>query len=98
LIRYAIQQEDELVPFEDRVAERFQNWMAQQENQGRRFTDEQRWWLEMMRDEVARSLAVEMDSFEYVPFTQHGGLGKAVQLFGDDLNKIVNELNEVLAG
>jgi type I restriction enzyme R subunit len=98
LIRFAIQQEHELVPFEDRVAERFRNWMAQQETQGERFTDDQRWWLEMMRDEVARSLAVEMDSFEYVPFAQHGGLGKAVQLFGDHLSGIIEELNDALAG
>jgi type I restriction enzyme R subunit len=97
LIRFAIQQEDELVPFEERVAEGFQNWMAQQENQERRFTDEQRRWLEMMRDEVARSLAIEMESFEYVPFTQHGGLGKAVQLFGKDLSEILDDLNKALA-
>lgn len=98
LIRYAIQQEEELVPFEDRVSERFQNWIAQQENQGKKFTNEQRRWLEMMRDEVARSLGIEMESFEYVPFTQHGGLGKAVQLFGGDLSEIIEDLNKALAG
>ncbi len=28
---------------------------------------------------------------------QHGGLGKAHQLFGDGLNKLLEELNETLA-
>ncbi len=35
-----------LVPFAEQVEERFQNWLAQQENRGRRFTPEQREWLD----------------------------------------------------
>ncbi len=35
--------------------------------------------------------------FEYAPFSQHGGLGKVHQLFGDKLNAIIEELNETLA-
>ena len=31
------------------------------------------------------------------PFNQQGGLGKAYQLFGDQLPKLLDELNEVLA-
>ncbi len=31
------------------------------------------------------------------PFSQHGGLGKVHQLFGDKLNTIIEELNETLA-
>ena len=34
---------------------------------------------------------------DYAPFSQRGGLGKAHQLFGPDLPKLLDELNEVLA-
>ena len=34
LVRYALHQDDELVPFGDKVHERFENWLAQQENAG----------------------------------------------------------------
>ena len=36
-------------------------------------------------------------SFEYTPFAEHGGIGKAVQIFGDRLTPITDELTEALA-
>ena len=41
LVRFALHQDGELVPHADRVRERFQNWLAQQANKGRTFSDEQ---------------------------------------------------------
>jgi type I restriction enzyme R subunit len=96
LIRFAVEQEPELVPFPDRVRERFADWLAQQESRGRRFTDKQLRWLEMIRDQIATSLQMTMDDFAYVPFNQHGGVGKAVELFGGELQQIVDGLNEAL--
>ena len=46
---------------------------------------------------VAVNLAVERGDFEYAPFAQEGGLGKVHQLFGNELNMIIDELNGVLA-
>ncbi len=57
---------------------------------------EQREWLAMIRDHVATSLAIDPDSFDLAPFNQHGGLGKAAQLFGPDLPAILADLNERL--
>ena len=51
----------------------------------------------MIRDHVAANLAVESDDFEYAPFAQEGGLGRVHQIFGNELNKIIEELNEVIA-
>jgi len=96
LVRFAIHQQDELHPFEDDVNARFALWIAQQEGTGRKFTDEQRQWLEAIRDHVATSLTIEADDFEYEPFVQRGGLGKAYQVFGKNLEPILKELNEVL--
>jgi type I restriction enzyme R subunit len=97
LVRYALHQDDVLVPYGDRVRDRFQNWMAQQTNSGRRFTDEQVRWLEMMRDHIATSLEIGVDDFTYTPFVEEGGLGKAAQVFGKELVPILRELNEALA-
>jgi len=61
------------------------------------FTPDQLAWLELIRDHIATSLSIEADDFDYAPFAQKGGLGKAYQLFGDDLDALLEELNEVLA-
>jgi type I restriction enzyme R subunit len=97
LVRFAIHQDDELVPFREQVMERFAQWIGQQENSGRQFTPEQRRWLEMMRDHVATSLEIGLDDLDYVPFRQEGGLGKAQQVFEGQLDVVLRELNEVLA-
>ena len=64
---------------------------------GSRFTAEQRHWLEMIRDHIAANLSIEVDHFDLAPFVQEGGLGRAYQVFGDNLNKTLDELNAVLA-
>ena len=64
---------------------------------GKKFTTEQRQWLEMIRDHIAANLGIDQDDFDYAPFSQEGGLGKVHQLFGNDVNKIIDELNGTLA-
>src|SRR5271165_2812644 len=96
LVRFAMHEQSDLHPFRDDVHKNFAQWMAQQESNGRKFTAEQRQWLEAIRDHVAASLTIESDDFEYEPFVQRGGLGKAYQVFGKDLEPILKELNEVL--
>jgi type I restriction enzyme R subunit len=97
LVRYALHQEGELRPFDEHVRERFASWMAQQESNGRKFTEDQRQWLGLIRDHVGASLAIELDDFDLVPFDQHGGIGKAYQVFGKDLLPLLDELNGALA-
>ncbi len=97
LIRFATQQDQELVPFPERVQLNFQNWLSEQEKNGNGFSDEQRHWLEMIRDHIAANLSIDADDFEYAPFAQEGGLGRVHQIFGDKLDRIIDEMNEVLA-
>jgi type I restriction enzyme R subunit len=97
LVRYALHEDDELVPFPDRVNERYHAWLLQQENADREFTPEQLAWLERIRDTIASSLGVSADDLMGPPFSERGGLGKAVQLFGDELSPLLDELTEVLA-
>lgn len=96
LVRFATPQENELHPFAENVNARFGKWLNQHKAAGDNFTTEQVQWLEAIRDHVAANVAIELDDFEYVPFNQFGGLGRAYQLFGDKLQPMLNELNEVL--
>ena len=97
LVRHAIGATGELAPFEDRVRERFQGWLAMQETAGRDFSPEQRRWLEDIRDHIAGSVSMDVSDFQYAPFNQQGGLARAYDLFGDELQAIIEELNLELA-
>jgi type I restriction enzyme R subunit len=71
--------------------------MVQQENQGRPFTSEQRRWLEMMRDHIATSVEMTVDDFDYTPFAEEGGRARAAQVFGGNLDRLLIELNQLVA-
>ncbi len=94
LVRYALDQENELVPFPEKVDTNFNAWIAQQE---KRFTEEQKSWLYMIKDHIAGNLSIDTEDFQYAPFIQEGGIGKVYQLFGEELKTILDQLNEVLA-
>jgi type I restriction enzyme R subunit len=96
LVHYAMHQENELVPYPERVAANFKAWLAQQQAAGKAFTDEQRWWLEKMAEHIASNLGIEAEDFGYAPFDQRGGLGRVHQLFGVELPKVIDELNREL--
>ncbi len=97
LVRFALHPDEELVPFRDRVEQHYRAWLAQQETAGRRFTPEQLQWIELIRDHIVGNIQMEMEDFDYVPFSQKGGRGRAYEVFGAELGKILDELNEVLA-
>jgi type I restriction enzyme, R subunit len=97
LVRYALDQDHELTPFRDQVEERFAAWLSTQEQQGVSFTPVQIQWLTWMKENIASELGIGPDSFEYTPFAEHGGIGKASQVFGDRLTPLLDELTEVLA-
>ncbi|MBO6506818.1 MAG: hypothetical protein JJ977_18620, partial [Kordiimonadaceae bacterium] len=97
LVRFAIHQDNELIPFPERVNANFKVWLASQAENGKDFSEEQQHWLEMIRDHIAANLGIDTDDFEYAPFAQEGGLGKVHQIFGDDLSELIEELNQSLA-
>jgi type I restriction enzyme R subunit len=97
LVRFALEQQSVLTPFADSVSDRFNEWLMDKAKAGIVFTQEQLAWLNLMRDQIATSLSIETDDLDLSPFNQRGGLGKAHQLFGAQLTKLIEELNEVLA-
>ena len=97
LVRHALGQTDELVSYPDLVDKRFEAWLHQQRTLGRNFADEQIAYLHLIKAHIAASLAVTPADLQNPPFSSHGGLGKARQLFGNDLNPLLEELTLVLA-
>jgi type I restriction enzyme R subunit len=98
LIRYTLAQDDELIPYEEVVRQRFAWWLEEQQRAGREFSPEQMRWLMMVRDHVAESMTFDPDQdYDLPPFSLEGGATAAYQLFGRDLNPLVDELNEALA-
>src|SRR5207249_157662 len=98
LVRFALGQEDMLVPNAERVNDSFTRWLKEQEENGRQFTGEQRQWLEMIRDHIAASCEIQMEDFDLSPFVAKGGAGAAVRVFRGQVERVMRELNEVLAG
>ena len=103
LVRFAMHEDNELVPFPERVNVNYKAWLAQQTTVRAasaakpRFNDEQTKWLEMIRDHIAANLSIDTEDFDYAPFSGEGGLGKVHQLFGEELTVILDELNQGLA-
>ena len=97
LVRFALEQQPVLAPFADSVAERFNEWLMDKAKAGAVFTPEQLAWLNLIRDHIATAISIEREDLELSPFNQLGGLGKAHQLFGEQLPKLLDELNTVLA-
>jgi type I restriction enzyme R subunit len=51
----------------------------------------------MICSHVAANLVVEPHDVEHAPFAQESGLGKVHQLFGGELNTLIEEVNGELA-
>jgi type I restriction enzyme R subunit len=97
LVKHALDPDSILAPVGLTVEERYQEWLADQEKAGAKFTPEQRRWLDAIKDHIANSLRIEQDDFDGVPFNLMGSLGGAYELFGDRLPQILEDLNARLA-
>ena len=97
LVRFALGEADELVAYPDLVNDRFNIWLNHQRSVGTEFTEEQLGYLDLIKDRIASSLRVAPADLQHPPFSARGGLGKARQLFGSDLDALLDELAEALA-
>ncbi len=96
LIRYSLGEDDQLIPYADRVQERYSGWLVQQEQAGATFTDAQRWWLDRIAKVIAESAGIEPDDLDGPPFTENGGADGAVRDLGDRAETLIEELNQEL--
>ncbi|MEB3049052.1 type I restriction-modification enzyme R subunit C-terminal domain-containing protein [Mycolicibacter sp. MYC123] len=96
LIRYTVGVDDELVPYGERVRERYAGWLAQQQQAGVEFTDAERWWLDRMVSVIASSAGIRVEDLDDAPFSERGGTDGAIRDLGDRAGELVDELNAEL--
>ena len=89
--------DSKLTGYDLTIDKNFQKWVFAKQAGSLKYTAEQMEWLRMIKEHIATSLHVEIDDLDYTPFDAQGGRGKMWQLFGDEMNKIIDELNEALA-
>ena len=87
-----------LSPYSETVRRNFQDWiMAHHSGSGEKFNEEQMDWLRMIRDHIVTSFHLGRDDLDMAPFDGKGGMGQMYKLFGDRMDSVIDELNEVLA-
>lgn len=96
ILRYELQETDTLIPFKEAVEQNYREWIQRQILQGTKFTQEQLNWLEMIKNHLIGSLTIEQRDLQYTPFQQKGGIIRAKQLFGKNLDEILNELQVII--
>jgi type I restriction enzyme, R subunit len=88
LVRFVMGETETLEPYSVTVEEKFQQWLM-----GKTFTSEQVRWLEKIKEHIITSVRIDVEDLQEMPQEAFQG----VQLFGNDLMDILDELNEVLA-
>jgi len=93
IIRFEMGYTDNLAPFADRVNYNFMQWTLRRNAGAIHFTDEQMEWLRLVKDHIAVSLSIETSDLDLNPFDRKGGLGRFYEVFGDDYEEILMEMN-----
>jgi len=86
-----------LVNYSKTVDKNFQNWVFKKQAGSLKFNEEQMEWLRLIKEHNTASFHIEKDDFDLNPFNAKGGLSKMWQLFGDQSDGLIDELNEALS-
>lgn len=96
LLRFTLGADHELVPYAERVRERYQGWLAQQAQAGVTFSDSERWWLDRMVEVIAASAGISADDLDDAPFIERGGTDGAMRDLGSRAAALIDDLNSEL--
>jgi len=97
LIRRVCGLDQTLSTYDATVRKNFQRWvMKRHASSAEKFNEEQMDWLQMIRDHMISSFHFERDDLEMAPLDGRGGLGKMHQLFGEGMDRLIDELNDEL--
>lgn len=97
LVRRVSNVDDKLISFHSVVDRNFQKWIfGKHKGAAPKFNPEQMNWLQMIKEHIAESFHIEKDDLELAPFNSKGGLSKMYELFGENMDSVITELNEVL--
>ena len=97
LIRRILDIDPLLTAYDKTVDKNFQQWLFKKQAGALKFNREQMDWLYLLKEHIATSVHLEVADLDFTPFDAKGGRGKMWQLFGTEMEGIIEELNEVLA-
>ena len=93
IIRFEIGYIDNLIPFADKVNYNFQKWTFRKNEGSVHFSKEQMEWLRLIKDHIITSLSIEPEDLDLSPFDHLGSLGRFYEIFGDEYESILKEMN-----
>lgn len=96
IIRFEMGYSDNLAPFADKVNYNFMQWTFKRNAGHIQFTEEQMDWLRLIKDHIATSLSILSEDLDLTPFDRKGGLLGFYDVFGDEYEKILQEMNVAL--
>ena len=96
IIRFEMGYADELQPFSDKVNYNFMQWTLRRNAGAVHFNDEQMEWLRLIKEHIISSLSIEPEDLDLSPFDHKGGLGRFYEVFGDNYELILKDMNEAL--
>ena len=96
IIRFEMGYADTLTSFADKVNYNFMQWTFKKNAGHIQFTEEQMEWLRLIKDHIVASLSILPEDLDLTPFDRKGGLLGFYDAFGDDYEKILQEMNVAL--
>lgn len=96
MIRFEMGQADSLQLFADKVNYNFQQWTFRRNAGAVHFTPEQMEWLQLVKDHIATSLSIQTEDLDPSPFDRKGGLGRFYEVFGEQYEALLTEMNREL--
>lgn len=93
LIRFEMGYADKLTSFADKVNYNFMQWTLRKNAGAVHFSEEQMEWLRLIKEHIIASLSILPEDLDLTPFDRHGGLSAFFDVFGDDYENILNEMN-----
>jgi type I restriction enzyme, R subunit len=89
MIKHADHEQNPLLTVDERVDKTIADILASHS-----FNNEQKAWLEYIREDLKANLGIEKESFDIIAVLErHGGLLKAKRVFGNDLDSLIEEIN-----
>ncbi len=96
LVRRVIGLDDIVTPLKITIDKNFKNWVFTAQAGALKFNEEQMTWLRMIKEHISSSFSFSKEDLSLTPFVEKGGLDKMWELFGEQIDKLVDEINQYL--
>jgi type I restriction enzyme R subunit len=97
LVRFAIGADETLDDFGTVANQRFNLWMGRQFKKGINYSEDQKEWLELIKNYIIANVYIDSNDIQ-AAMADKGGIFKAKQVFGHELEAVLEDLSLALVG